>query len=66
MVTYESELIKCVYVGGGVGCGGWATPPHQHLVALSGSLLCQDSVRTGLASQQVVVSWRKSADVAGQ
>jgi hypothetical protein len=33
---------------------------------MAGSLLCQYSVRTGSASLQVVVSWRKAADVAGQ
>ena len=61
MFTYEPELIK--------GGGGERThpPPCQDLIALSESLLCQDSVRkTGSASQQVVAYWRKAAEVVGQ
>jgi hypothetical protein len=43
-------------------CLGELIPHHARI-----SLLCQDSVRrTGSASQQVVVSWRKAADVARQ
>ena len=59
MFTHESELIR--------GMGG-PIPHHARIsFALSGSLLCQDSVRkTVSVSQQVVASWRKAADVTGQ
>jgi hypothetical protein len=54
MFTYEFKL-------GGWGRGG-ASSPCPNFVALSGFLVR----KTGSASQQVVASWRKAADVAGQ